>query len=90
MDKETVNKLIINSLIKKGYKLEEVDQDFLNDMAEIMYKQLALCNVSCSLPSKEEIHIEAEKYQDKQLNDPLALTYDAFVEGCNYVIKKQK
>ena len=65
---------------------EDVYVEWLEDKIE----QLALCNVSCSLPSKEEIHIEADKYQDKQLNDPLALTYDAFIDGCNYIINKQK
>ena len=70
----------INSLEAQNKKLivEKID----------LQEQLDLHIVGCSLPTYEELSLEAEKYQDKQLDDPHALSYEAFIDGGNYVHKK--
>ena len=46
-------------------------------------KQLALCNVSCSLPSKEAVTLEAYKQAEemKKQNDKV----DKFAYSCGYI-----
>ena len=58
---------------------EDVYVEWLEDKIE----QLALCNVSCSLPSKETVTLEAYKQAEemKKQNDKV----DKFAYYCGYV-----
>ena len=64
--------LILKELKKDGWWLENhfynENKDFLQAIVNETEKQLALCNVSCSLPSKEELfsileHTVEEKHK---------------------------
>ena len=79
---------IINELDgRKGFEFGDLDEDILDEIKDELAK-LILHVVGCSLPTYEELSLEAEKYQDKQLDDPHALTYEAFIDGGNYVTIK--
>ena len=68
---------------------EERITKMLNEFDEIkkenkkLKEQLALCNVSCSLPSKEAVTLEAYKQAEemKKQNDKV----DKFAYSCGYI-----
>ena len=52
MNKEIVNLQVINGLKSKGYNVDDMDFNLLNDFADIMYKAINVMHSSLQLKDK--------------------------------------
>jgi hypothetical protein len=88
--KKGVKELITGIIIGEGLKMTDLEEKAVDRIIEALTEEnnLFIPDVGCSLPTYKELSLEAEKYQDKQLDDPHALSYEAFIDGGNYVHKK--
>ena len=80
---------------KNEYHFHQVDREWIMEaMEEYHQEQLALCNVICSLPSKEEILKQARKEENYIGNESYIVgaeksgKYHGFLKGVEWLSSK--